>query len=871
MESMLKFVPLICFMTMLKFVLGNAAAHPEGAGGMNFKGIIGAIADQNSRNGKEEIVAIEMALEDFYHYSNQRFVLHIRNSQGDPLKAALAARDLINEMHVQAIIGPQTWEETSLVAEVCNQSMTPVLSLADATPKWSTLKLPFLLQASPSQFKQMKVVAAIVQSWEWYSVNIIYEGRDASSSQVISHLYRALSEAGVSISNLLAIPHFVSLSLSQELEKLREGPCRVFVVISSLPLAINLFETANKMNMIEKDSVWIITDPFTSLVHSLNASTISSMQGILGIKSYIPETGHQFKDFYHKFGQKFSSENPWEFNNEPGVFAAHAYDAAWTVALAMSQINSKGGQVLLDKILLNSFIGLSGKIQFTDQKLAPSHTFQIINVIGNGYKEIGFWSDGLGFSNSIGQNATYSFSMKELGQLLWPGRPWDTPRGWALPTSDKPLRVGVPALATLKQFININQDHSTNTTSFDGFTIDLLRETVELLPYHLPYKLYAFNDTYDNLVKQVYLKNFDAAIDVTIISYRYQYAEFTQPYTDPGVVMVVPIKSKAGHRAWLFVKPFTKTMWILIAAMIIYNGFVLWMLERHHWPELKGSMLNQTGTMAWLALTPLISFNGGKLHHSLSRMAMVVWLFVALIITQSYTANLTSMLTVERLEPLVDNVDQLRNGNAVVGYTTGSFLQKYLQEVLHFQPAKMKQFSSLEEFAEALRKKEIAAAFLEVPWAKIFLSKYCKEFIQAGPMYKFGGFGFAFPRGSPYLPSVNKALLSLFETGKLLELENQMLASEKCEDTEPDADSASLSPNSFWALFTLTAGTSTISLLVYIVGMYYSNREEKTSWRLIMVMIQQYEYAKRRFSRRESDVTESSMYSPNAHATPTQV
>ncbi|XP_061374693.1 glutamate receptor 2.6-like, partial [Gastrolobium bilobum] len=365
----------------------------------------------------------------------------------------------------------------------------------------------------------------------------------------------------------------------------------------------------------------------------------------------------------------------------------------------MTQDNSKGGQVLLDKILLNSFIGLSGKIQFTDQKLAPSHTFQIINVIGNGYKEIGFWSDGLGFSNSIGQNATYSCSMKELGQLLWPGRPWDTPRGWALPTSDKPLRVGVPALATLKQFINITQDHSENTTSFQGFTIDLFRATVELLPYHLPYKLYAFNDTYDNLVKQVYLKNFDAAIDVTIISYRYQYAEFTQPYTDPGVVMVVPIKSKAGHRAWLFVKPFTKTMWILIAAMIIYNGFVLWMLERHHWPELKGSMLNQTGTMAWLALTPLISFNG-------------------------------------------------------------SFLQKYPQEVLHFQPAKIKQFSSLEEFAEALRRKEIAAAFLEVPWAKIFLSKYCKEFIQAEPMYKFGGFGFAFPRGSPYLPSVNKALLN---------------------------------------------------------------------------------------------------------------
>ncbi|KAJ1423135.1 Ionotropic glutamate receptor [Sesbania bispinosa] len=133
--------------------------------------------------------------------------------------------------------------------------------------------------------------------------------------------------------------------------------------------------------------------------------------------------------------------------------------------------------------------------------------------------------------------------------------------------------------------------------------------------------------------------------------------------------------------------------------------------------------------MAWLTLTPLINFNdlGDKLHNSLSRMTMVVWLFVALIITQTYSANLTSMLTVERLEPTVDNVDQLRNSNAVVGYSIGSFLKNYLQEVLQFHPTNIRQFGALEEYAEALRRKEIAAAFFELPAAKIFLAKYCKS------------------------------------------------------------------------------------------------------------------------------------------------
>ncbi|KAG2372003.1 Glutamate receptor 2.8 Ligand-gated ion channel 2.8 Precursor [Vigna angularis] len=594
------------------------------------------------------------------------------------------------------------------------------------------------------------------------------------------------------------------------------------------------------------------------------------MQGIVGVKSYFPEIGLQYEDFYYKFKKRFSSENPHELNNEPGIFAARAYDAVWTLSLSMIQIKNKKDQMLLDKILLNNFTGLSGKIHFTDQRLDPSDTFQIINVMGKDYKEIGFWTNGLGFSNTIGQNAAFNSSMKELGQVLWPGRPWGTPRGWILALG-KPLRIGVPVMDSLKQSVTVIQDQTENTTTFQGFTIDIFRATMELLPYHLPYKFYPFNGTFDNLVKQVYLKNFDAVIDVSIISYRYQYADFTQPYTDPGVLMVVPLKSKMDHRAWLFMKPFTKTMWVLILAMVIYNGFILWMLERRHSPEITGSMLNQTGTMAWLGLTPLIKLDGDKLHSNLSKMVMVVWLFVALIITQTYTANLASMLTAERLEPTVDNIDRLRNSYIRVGYSSGSFVKHYVETVLKFHPENMRNYGELEEFAEAFRRKEIGVAFLEAPAAKFFLAKYCKEFIQAGPLYKVGGVGFAFPRGSPLILHVNKALLDLVETGKVSELENKMLGSEECEDTKVNGETASLSPNSFWVLFILTGGTSTFSLLVYVFCMNYANSEEKTIWGLTTMIIQQCNHAKRRMSGKVSDIAESPTTSSTTHVTPTQV
>jgi ABC-type amino acid transport substrate-binding protein len=109
-------------------------------------------------------------------------------------------------------------------------------------------------------------------------------------------------------------------------------------------------------------------------------------------------------------------------------------------------------------------------------------------------------------------------------------------------------------------------------------------------------------------------QNFDAVVgDVTIVSGRYQHAEFTHPYTESGLVMIVPVISKTSNRAWLFMKPFTMAMWLLIGAINVYNGFVIWLLERNNCPELKGSVINQMGMLIWLAFNTLFSINGNRI------------------------------------------------------------------------------------------------------------------------------------------------------------------------------------------------------------------------------------------------------------------
>lgn len=96
----------------------------------------------------------------------------------------------------------------------------------------------------------------------------------------------SLQQVGAEISQLVLLPAFAA-SLSEELMKLKSDQCRVFVVHTSLKLATRLFQSAEQMQMMEKDYAWIATNSVGDLIHSVNLTTIFSMQGILGVKRYI--------------------------------------------------------------------------------------------------------------------------------------------------------------------------------------------------------------------------------------------------------------------------------------------------------------------------------------------------------------------------------------------------------------------------------------------------------------------------------------------------------------------------------------------------------------------------------------------------------
>ena len=119
---------------------------------------------------------------------------------------------------------------------------------------------------------------------------------------------------------------------------------------------------------------------------------------------------------------------------------------------------------------------------------------------------------------------------------------------------------------------------------------------------------------------------------------------------------------------------------------------------------------------------------------------------MVLILTQSYTASLASMLTVQQLKPEFVDVKEIKRNDYFVGYHNDSFVRELLIKQFNIDESKLKPYRTPEEDDEALSNGThnggVAAIFDEIPYIKLFLSKYGSRYAMVGPIYKTDGFGF---------------------------------------------------------------------------------------------------------------------------------
>ena len=130
---------------------------------------------------------------------------------------------------------------------------------------------------------------------------------------------------------------------------------------------------------------------------------------------------------------------------------------------------------------------------------------------------------------------------------------------------------------------------------------------------------------------------------------------------------------------------------------------------------------------------------------TLGRGVLIIWLFVVLIIQSSYTASLTSILTVQQLDTSIRGIDDLKDSDYPIGFQVGSFAEEYMVKELNISRSRLKALGSPEEYAENLKlgpkKGGVMAIVDERPYVDLFLSTYCKIAV-AGSDFTSTGWGF---------------------------------------------------------------------------------------------------------------------------------
>ncbi|CAL5040031.1 unnamed protein product [Urochloa decumbens] len=853
-------------LTLLHLALLATAA----AGARPSEVAVGALFTYDSTIGRAARLAIELAVDDVNAdrtvLAGTQLKLITQDTNCSGFLGTIEALQLV-EKNVVAVIGPQSSGIGHVISHVVNELHVPLLSFAATDPTLSASEYPYFIRTTISDYFQMNAVASIVDYYQWKEVTAIFVDDDYGRGGV-SALGDALAAKRARISYKAAIPPNSNTDVINDvLFRANMMESRVMVVHVNPDTGMRIFSIANKLQMMASGYVWIVTDWLAAVLDSSVSSDLkymSHIQGLIVLRQHTPES-----DSKNKFISKWNSvARNRSITSGLNSYGYYAYDSVWAVARGIDQFLNSGQQInfsadprlhdsngsmlqlstlnifddgeqMLQQLLLTNFTGLTGPVQFNSDRNLVRPAYDILNVGGSGSQLIGYWSNYSGLSVTAPEILYHkppntSSIAQKLHNVVWPGDSTSTPRGWVFPNNGQPLRVGVPIKASFKELVAGGRGPDNVT----GYCIDVFNAAIKLLPYPVPCQFMTIGDgrknpNYDDIIKMVAANSLDAAVgDFAIVRNRTRIAEFTQPYIESGLVIVAPVK-QATSSAWAFLKPFTLEMWCVTGALFIFVGIVVWILEHRTNEEFRGSPRRQVITIFWFSFSTMFFSHRQNTVSALGRFVLIIWLFVVLIINSSYTASLTSILTVQQLATGIAGIDDLISSALPIGYQAGKFTRSYLIEELNVPESRLVPLNTIQEYADALKRGPkdggVAAIVDEMPYVEIFLSYHC-NFRVVGQEFTKEGWGFAFQRDSPLAADLSTAILQLSESGQLQRIHNEWFTRPSCSSDDSEVGATRLGLGSFWGLFLVCALICLFALLMFFIRICwqyskYSNAE----------------------------------------------
>jgi ABC-type amino acid transport substrate-binding protein len=295
--------------------------------------------------------------------------------------------------------------------------------------------------------------------------------------------------------------------------------------------------------------------------------------------------------------------------------------------------------------------------------------------------------------------------------------------------------------------------------SYDGISITLWRDIAHRLDIQYRFKQTDLNGLLDGVENG----SLDVGVGaLTVTAERAAKLNFTQPFYITG--LGIAVRPQGGGSGWLeVVTRFFSWQFLVVvlslAGLLLAAGLFLWLFEHKKNPEMFGGYKGIGTSFWWAAVTMTTVGYGDTAPVTLGgRLVGLVWMFAALIVVSSFTASITSSLTIGRLGGQVHGPGDLSR----VGLRVATVAESTSAEYLRNHRIRYRTYRSVKAAVEALVQHRVGAVVYDAPTLKYIVNKQYHDKAAVLPnTFNEQEYAFALHLNSGLRKSINVALLKI--------------------------------------------------------------------------------------------------------------
>ena len=304
--------------------------------------------------------------------------------------------------------------------------------------------------------------------------------------------------------------------------------------------------------------------------------------------------------------------------------------------------------------------------------------------------------------------------------------------------------------------------------SLTGFSIDLWNAIAKQLKVKTSYQI---KPDYGAVEEALRSNNADLTVAATLTSARDEVFDFSLPTLETGLQIMVldtgptrgttsPIAPVLDMLRLLFSR--TTLEWIAVGLLIaLIPAHVAWLLERGRQDGIISSRNYFPGIFeaCFWGLSSLACQAQDMPRQWLARSMAIFWMFASVVFIASYTAQLTTTLTVEQIRGAIEGPSDLpgKQVATIMSSATADYLREQKAQVQEFPPDQM---------FRALLDRQVDAVVAPAPVLLYYAANEGKGRVKVvGPEFNRGQVAILVPVHSPLRREIDRALLVLRENG----------------------------------------------------------------------------------------------------------